>query len=112
MRPPTSPPIEDLPDLYSFLGSLGIPIVTILQSYQQGARVWGQAGMDALWGAATVKVLGAGPGRQRLRREDQPLDRRTPHHRNLGLAQPAGPLSQPLLPQGAHLLRGRRARSA
>ncbi|MEV4116958.1 TraM recognition domain-containing protein [Nonomuraea sp. NPDC049695] len=53
-------PIEDLPDLYSFLGSLGIPIITILQSYQQGARVWGQAGMDALWGAATVKVLGAG----------------------------------------------------
>ncbi|WP_219505144.1 type IV secretory system conjugative DNA transfer family protein [Nonomuraea ceibae] len=53
-------PIEDLPDLYSFLGSLGIPVVTILQSYQQGARVWGQAGMDALWGAATIKILGAG----------------------------------------------------
>lgn len=53
-------PIEDLPDKYSFFGSLGIPIITILQSYQQGARVWGQAGMDALWSASTIKVLGAG----------------------------------------------------
>ncbi|MFD6917931.1 type IV secretory system conjugative DNA transfer family protein [Streptomyces virginiae] len=52
--------IEDLPDLYSHLGSRGIPVITILQSFRQGVRVWGEAGMDAMWGAATVKVLGAG----------------------------------------------------
>ncbi|GGS99008.1 hypothetical protein GCM10010156_66430 [Planobispora rosea] len=53
-------PIEKLPDYYSYLGSMGIPVVTILQSYKQGADVWGEARMDALWSAATVKVLGAG----------------------------------------------------
>ncbi|MFJ8017578.1 type IV secretory system conjugative DNA transfer family protein [Streptomyces sp. NPDC096339] len=52
--------ISDLPDLYSHLGSRGINIVTLLQSYRQGARVWGEAGMDALWGASTIKLLGAG----------------------------------------------------
>lgn len=52
--------IEDLPDLYSHLGSRGVPVLTILQSYRQGVRVWGEAGMDALWSAATVKLLGSG----------------------------------------------------
>jgi type IV secretory pathway TraG/TraD family ATPase VirD4 len=52
--------ISDLPDLYSHLGSRGINVVTLLQSYKQGARVWGDAGMDALWSAATIKLLGAG----------------------------------------------------
>ncbi|WP_053627086.1 type IV secretory system conjugative DNA transfer family protein [Streptomyces sp. XY511] len=52
--------IEDLPDLYSHLGSRGILATTILQSYRQGVRVWGEAGMDAMWSAATVKLLGAG----------------------------------------------------
>jgi len=52
--------IEDLPDLYSHLGSRGIIPVTILQSYRQGERVWGDIGMAALWSAATVKLLGAG----------------------------------------------------
>ncbi len=52
--------IADLPDLYSHLGSRGIIPVTILQSYRQGVRVWGEPGMDALWSAATVKILGSG----------------------------------------------------
>ncbi|MBE4736943.1 type IV secretory system conjugative DNA transfer family protein [Streptomyces caniscabiei] len=52
--------ISDLPDLYSHFGSRGINVVTLLQSYRQGTRVWGGAGMDALWGAATIKLLGAG----------------------------------------------------
>ncbi|GGM14712.1 MULTISPECIES: type IV secretory system conjugative DNA transfer family protein [Micromonospora] len=52
--------ISDLPDLYSHLGSRGINVVTLLQSYKQGSRVWGEAGMDAMWGAATIKLLGAG----------------------------------------------------
>jgi type IV secretory pathway TraG/TraD family ATPase VirD4 len=52
--------IADLPDLYSHLGSRGVFVLTILQSVAQGRRVWGQAGWDTLWGAATVKVIGAG----------------------------------------------------
>ena len=52
--------ISDLPDLYSHLGSRGIIVVTMLQSYRQGSRVWGEAGMDALWSAATIKLIGAG----------------------------------------------------
>ncbi|MFI6347459.1 type IV secretory system conjugative DNA transfer family protein [Streptomyces sp. NPDC050560] len=52
--------ISDLPDLYSHFGSRGINVVTLLQSYRQGARVWGDVGMDALWSAATIKLLGAG----------------------------------------------------
>lgn len=52
--------IQDLPDLYSHFGSRGINVVTLLQSYRQGSRVWGEAGMDALWSAATVKLLGSG----------------------------------------------------
>ncbi|MBU7598878.1 TraM recognition domain-containing protein [Streptomyces sp. P38-E01] len=52
--------ISDLPDLYSHLGSRGIIPITILQSYRQGQKVWGDAGMDALWSAATIKVIGSG----------------------------------------------------
>lgn len=52
--------IADLPELYSHLGSRGVVPLTILQSYRQGVRVWGEPGMDALWSAATVKVLGSG----------------------------------------------------
>lgn len=52
--------ISDLPDLYSHLGSRGVIPITILQSYRQGVRVWGEAGMDALWSAATIKLIGSG----------------------------------------------------
>jgi type IV secretory pathway TraG/TraD family ATPase VirD4 len=52
--------IQDLPDLYSHLGSRGVIPLTILQSYRQGVRVWGEAGMDALWSAATIKLIGSG----------------------------------------------------
>src|SRR5882762_11062932 len=52
--------MSDLPQLYSHFGSRGILPITILQSYPQGARVWGEQGMGALWSAATVKLIGAG----------------------------------------------------
>ncbi|WP_326777054.1 type IV secretory system conjugative DNA transfer family protein [Streptomyces sp. NBC_01445] len=52
--------IADLPDLYSHLGSRGVIPITILQSYRQGVRVWGESGMDALWSAATIKLVGSG----------------------------------------------------
>lgn len=52
--------IGDLPQLYSHLGSRGLIPVTILQSYRQGTSVWGETGMDTLWSAATIKIVGAG----------------------------------------------------
>ena len=61
--------IADLPELYSHLGSRGITPVTILQSYEQGVTVWGEHGMAALWGAATVKLIGAGVDSPRLARD-------------------------------------------
>lgn len=53
-------PIRTLPQLYSHYGSRGIQVLTMLQSYQQGAGVWGDQGMHALWSAATIKLVGAG----------------------------------------------------
>jgi type IV secretory pathway TraG/TraD family ATPase VirD4 len=53
-------PLADLPTLYSHYGGRGIILVTILQTYQQGTTVWGDRGMGTLWGAATVKLIGAG----------------------------------------------------
>jgi type IV secretory pathway TraG/TraD family ATPase VirD4 len=52
--------ISDLPALYSHLGSRGIFTLTILQSRPQARQVWGRDGFDAMWSAATVKVVGAG----------------------------------------------------
>lgn len=52
--------IADLPDLYSHLGSRGITPFVILQSYRQGVKAWGEVGMDALWSAATKKIIGVG----------------------------------------------------
>jgi type IV secretory pathway TraG/TraD family ATPase VirD4 len=52
--------ISDLPQLYSHFGSRGILPIAILQSYPQGAAVWGEHGMNALWSAATIKLIGAG----------------------------------------------------
>lgn len=53
-------PLNSLPAQYSHWGSRGIQAITILQSYKQGAKVWGREGMDSLWSAATVKIAGAG----------------------------------------------------
>jgi type IV secretory pathway TraG/TraD family ATPase VirD4 len=52
--------IADLPRMYSHLGSRGIVVLTILQSYHQGVGVWGDTGMKELWSAATIKLVGAG----------------------------------------------------
>jgi type IV secretory pathway TraG/TraD family ATPase VirD4 len=52
--------IADLPELYSHLGSRGITPMVILQSYRQGVKAWGEVGMDAMWGAATRKIIGVG----------------------------------------------------
>ncbi|MEV6323402.1 TraM recognition domain-containing protein [Nocardia sp. NPDC051787] len=51
---------KDLPKQYSHFGSRGIVVMTVLQSWAQGARCWGESGMNALWSAANIKVLGSG----------------------------------------------------
>lgn len=50
----------DLPDLYSHFGSRGIVISTFLQSWNQGVVAWGRDGMEELWSAANLRVIGAG----------------------------------------------------
>lgn len=52
--------LKNLPKLYSYSGSRGINLMTILQSKAQGEGVWGQTGMKALESAATVKLYGSG----------------------------------------------------
>lgn len=52
--------LPQLPNLYSHLGSRGLVVMTFLQSWTQGARVWGEDGMGALWSAATVRIYGGG----------------------------------------------------
>ncbi|MFI5783767.1 type IV secretory system conjugative DNA transfer family protein [Nocardia sp. NPDC051570] len=51
---------RELPKQYSHFGSRGIVVMTVLQSWAQGVRCWGADGMEALWSASTVKVLGSG----------------------------------------------------
>jgi hypothetical protein len=51
---------EGLPNKISHYGSRGIVVLIILQSYKQGAAVWGQTGIDKMWSAANVKVYGGG----------------------------------------------------
>ena len=52
--------LRQLPSLYSYYGSHGLPIITILQSYPQGVDVWGREGMRKLWSAANVRTYGGG----------------------------------------------------
>lgn len=49
-----------LPSQYSHFGSRGLCVDTVLQSWSQGERVWGDTGMKALWSAANLKVYGGG----------------------------------------------------
>ena len=51
---------HDLPGLYSHYGSRGIMLMTILQSWSQGAQVWGRDGMRKLWSASNIAVYGGG----------------------------------------------------
>lgn len=50
----------ELPALYSHYGSRGIILMTILQSYAQGAEIWGENGMELLWSAAALVLYGGG----------------------------------------------------
>ena len=67
---------RQLPDLYSHYGSRGICLLTLLQSWSQGAQVWGPNGMRKLWGAANIRVYGGGVGRTRVPLKPREADRR------------------------------------
>lgn len=48
------------PDRLTHYGSRGINVMMMLQSWAQGAAVWGTDGMSKMWNAASVRVYGAG----------------------------------------------------
>lgn len=52
--------LPELPAKYSTWGGRRIVPIAVLQSEEQGQEVWGVAGFDALWNAATVQVFAGG----------------------------------------------------
>lgn len=52
--------LPELPAKYSTWGGSRIVPIAVLQSEEQGQEVWGAAGFDALWNAATVQVFAGG----------------------------------------------------
>jgi type IV secretory pathway TraG/TraD family ATPase VirD4 len=50
-------PIPSLPNLLADGGGSGITTMCVLQSLAQARARWGQAGADAMWDAATTKVV-------------------------------------------------------
>ncbi|MCW2666520.1 MAG: Type secretory pathway VirD4 component-like, partial [Frankiales bacterium] len=50
-------PIPSLPNLLADGGGSGITTVTVLQSLAQARSRWGEAGADAMWDAATTKIV-------------------------------------------------------
>ncbi|MFJ8744082.1 type IV secretory system conjugative DNA transfer family protein [Embleya sp. NPDC127516] len=53
-------PWKALPDKYTHFGSRGVIVMVILQSWAQGVSVWGDNGMQKLWGSANIRVYGGG----------------------------------------------------
>ena len=52
--------IRHLDAYYSHFGSRGIVLLTILQSWAQGAEAWGDKGMEKLWSSANARIYGGG----------------------------------------------------
>lgn len=52
--------IRNLDSYYSHFGSRGIVLLTILQSWAQGAEAWGDKGMEKLWSSANARIYGGG----------------------------------------------------
>jgi len=50
-------PLPDLPLLAADAGGRGITVCTITQSFAQARHRWGKDKAEALWGAATIKLL-------------------------------------------------------
>lgn len=52
--------IRHLAENYSHYGSRGLPLLTVLQSWEQGVEVWGKPGMKKLWDTANIRIYGGG----------------------------------------------------
>ena len=52
--------IRHLDAYYSHFGSRGIILLTILQSWAQGAEAWGDKGIEKLWSSANARIYGGG----------------------------------------------------
>lgn len=52
--------LRNLDGYYSHYGSRGIVLLTILQSWAQGAEAWTDKGIEKLWSAANVRIYGGG----------------------------------------------------
>jgi hypothetical protein len=61
-------PWDRLAKAVAYFGGPGVSINAILQSWAQGVKVWGENGMEMLFGATTVTVFGAGLNDERLLR--------------------------------------------
>jgi type IV secretion system protein VirD4 len=55
-------PIPTLPNLLADGGGTGITTVAVLQSLAQARWRWGEHGADAMWDAATIKIILGGLG--------------------------------------------------
>lgn len=51
---------RELPNLFSYSGSLGLILMVFLQSRAQGQRCWGREGFAEMWSAANVGFAGRG----------------------------------------------------
>jgi type IV secretory pathway TraG/TraD family ATPase VirD4 len=60
---------NDWPELLSHYGSRGISTWPILQNFDQGKRVWTEDGMRQLWGAANIRIVGAGQADSKFLKE-------------------------------------------
>lgn len=52
--------LPNLPEQFSYFGSMGVILVVILQSRRQGVRVWGEDGMQVMLSNASVMGVGGG----------------------------------------------------
>jgi type IV secretory pathway TraG/TraD family ATPase VirD4 len=57
---------KDLPDVYSHYGSRGIIMSSFFQSWSQGVEAYGETGMNKLWSAANIRVVGRGLSEDRF----------------------------------------------
>jgi type IV secretion system protein VirD4 len=59
------PLLPTLPSLLADGGGVGIPTVAVFQSLAQARTRWGETARDAMWDAATIKILLGGLARAR-----------------------------------------------
>jgi type IV secretion system protein VirD4 len=94
-------PIPSLPNLLADGGGSGVTTVCVLQSLAQARARWGPAGADAMWDAATTKVVLGGLAHAddlaRISRLAGDVDEAV-HTRSYGPSGPAGSVSPRRLP--------------